>query len=239
MRKKKQSIQIPHLEQKISINSKKLDEKQLRFLAKALDKKTKVMFIDGPAGSAKTYMSVYSGLRLLSAYDKLDLLYVRTVIESAEKGMGALPGDVEEKFNPYMVPLLDKLEEMLPQNNTLKRDLLEKGRISSMPINFLRGATWRDKVVIADEAQNFTLKELTTLITRIGENTKLFVCGDSMQSDINGKSGFQNMCHIFNDSVSRQKGIECFNFDASDIKRSSILKFIIEKLQDYNKKCSR
>jgi phosphate starvation-inducible PhoH-like protein len=236
-RPNKQTVKIPQLEQKISVNCKKLDEKQLRFLSKALSKKTKIMFIDGPAGSSKTYMSVYSGLRLLSAYEELDLLYIRTIIESAEKGMGALPGDVEEKFNPYMAPLLDKLEEMLPRNTTLKRDLLDKGKISSMPINFLRGATWRDKIVIADEAQNFTLKELTTLITRIGENTKLFVCGDSMQSDINGRSGFGDICHIFDNSESRQKGIEYFEFDSSDIKRSQILKFIIEKLQQYKKKC--
>ena len=228
--KKSNKIVIPQLPQKISINCKKLDEKQLLFLSKALDSKTKILFINGPAGATKTYMAVYSALRLLSAADELDLLYVRTVIESADKGLGALPGDLEEKFNPYMAPLNDKLDEMLPKNNTLKYELLSKGRITAMPINFLRGASWNNKIVVADEAQNFTFKELTTLITRIGESTKLFICGDSMQSDINGKSGFSSMCSLFNDPQSARKGIEFFEFTYADIKRSSILKFIISKL---------
>jgi len=180
-------------------------------------------------------MSVYSALRLLSGKPELDLLYVRTVIESADKGLGALPGDLEEKFNPYMAPLNDKLEEMLPHNTTDRQTLLSEGRISAMPINFLRGASWNDKVVVADEAQNFTFKELTTLITRIGQNTKIFICGDSMQSDINGKSGFSDMCKLFNDYKSKQKGIEYFEFDESDIKRSAILKFIVSKLNEGRK----
>ena len=104
-----------------------------------------------------------------------------------------------------------------------------------MPINFIRGASWRDKIVIADEAQNFTFKELTTLITRIGDGTKILVCGDSMQSDINGKSGFSAMCKLFSDYKSRQKGIEYFEFTEEDIKRSKLLKFIISKLNTEKK----
>ena len=81
-----------------------------------------------------------------------------------------------------MAPLQDKLFEILPKNNTARQDLFEAGIINAMPINFLRGANWSDRVVIMDEAQNATFKELTTLITRIGENTTLFICGDFMQS---------------------------------------------------------
>jgi len=231
-KKKRPSFNIPQLKQNIVVNCLKLDDKQLHFLEKSLSKKTKIMFINGPAGTSKTYMSVYSALRLLSSEDDLDLVYVRTVIESADKGLGALPGDLAEKFNPYMMPLMDKLDEMLPKTTSLKLDLLEKGRVSAMPINFLRGASWIDKVIVADEAQNFTFKELVTLVTRIGQNTKLFICGDSMQSDINGKSGFNDMCDIFNDYRSRQKGIEYFEFTEDDIKRSEILKFIVKKIND-------
>ena len=99
-----------------------------------------------------------------------------------------------------------------------------------MPINFLRGASWNNKIVIADEAQNFTFKELTTLITRIGEGTKIFICGDSMQSDINGKTGFPSMCELFDDYKSKRRGIECFEFTHEDIKRSHLLKFIVSRL---------
>lgn len=228
--KKKPNFDIPQLKQKITVNCKKLDEKQLHFLEKSLSPKTKLMFVSGPAGTAKTYMAVYSALRLLGDNDRLDLLYVRTVIESADKGLGALPGDLEEKFNPYIAPLMDKLDEMLPKTSTIKKDLFNRGRISAVPINFLRGASWRYKIVIADEAQNFTFKELTTLVTRAGEGSRIFVCGDPMQSDINGKSGFTDMFNIFNDSASKKKGIECFQFIEEDIKRSALLKFIISKL---------
>jgi phosphate starvation-inducible PhoH-like protein len=221
---------IPQLKQNIIIESLKLTERQKRFLSIAFDDKTKIMFVAGPAGSTKTYMAVYSALRLLSAFDSLDLLYVRTVIESAEKGLGALPGDIGEKFNPYMAPLEDKLYEMLPKNNTSKKDLLESGRISAMPINYLRGSSWKNKIVVADEAQNFTYKELTTLVTRIGENCKLFICGDFMQSDINGKSGFAPMFDLFNDKQSIAMGIHAFKFGKEDILRSEILKYIISKL---------
>ena len=71
-----------------------------------------------------------------------------------------------------------------------------------MPINYLRGSNWTNKIIIADESQNFTAKELTTLITRLGENSKLFICGDPMQSDINGKSGFKTISNLFNDQES-------------------------------------
>lgn len=228
----KEEIVIPQLKQNIAVNSLRLTERQKRFLSIAFRDDTKIMFIAGPAGSTKTYMAVYSALRLLSAFDDLDLMYVRTVIESAEKGLGALPGDIDEKFNPYMAPLEDKLFEMLPKNNTTKKELLDSGRISAMPINYIRGSSWKDKIVVADEAQNFTYKELTTLITRIGENCKLFVCGDFMQSDINGKSGFAPMFDLFNDPQSVEMGIHAFKFGKEDILRSEILKYIISKLDN-------
>tara|TARA_Y100000004_G_C8941196_1_gene424310 strand:+ start:1187 stop:1909 length:723 start_codon:yes stop_codon:yes gene_type:complete len=228
--KQEADFQIPQLRQNFSVNSLRLTERQKKFLSQAFDDKTKIMFIAGPAGSTKTYMAVYSALRLLSAFEELDLLYVRTAIESADKNLGALPGGIDEKLNPYMAPLEDKLYEMLPRTNTAKKEMLDSGRISAMPINFLRGSSWIDKVVVADEAQNFTYRELTTLITRIGKNCKLFICGDFMQSDINGKSGFAPMFDLFNDKESVEMGISCFKFGKEDILRSEILKYIIEKL---------
>ncbi len=228
---KKPKIEIPQLKSTFRINNLRLTEKQKLFLSLALHPDTNIMFVSGPAGSTKTYMAVYSALRHLSADEDLDLLYVRTVIESAEKGLGALPGDIEEKFNPYMMPLEDKLTEMLPKTNTAKAEMLDSGRLQAMPINYLRGASWKDKIVVADEAQNFTFKELTTLITRLGIGCKLFICGDFMQSDINGKTGFKKMFKIFNDLESQKKGIHSFSFTKEDIMRSPLQKFIIGKLE--------
>tara|TARA_Y100001937_G_C7128950_1_gene336240 strand:+ start:65 stop:769 length:705 start_codon:yes stop_codon:yes gene_type:complete len=228
---RKPKIEIPQLKSTFRVNNLRLTETQKVFLSIALQEKTNIMFVSGPAGSTKTYMAVYSALRHLSADQDLDLLYVRTVIESAEKGLGALPGDIEDKFNPYMMPLEDKLMEMMPKTNTDRRDMLESGRIQAMPINYLRGASWKDKIIVADEAQNFTFKELTTLITRLGTNCKLFICGDFMQSDINGKTGFRKMFKIFSDEESQSKGIHAFSFTKEDILRSPLQKFIIGKLE--------
>jgi phosphate starvation-inducible PhoH-like protein len=230
-RKRKKAVQLQQLSPpKITLRTKGLTERQKQLVRLAIDNNNKIIFISGPAGSTKTYIAVYSALKALKANDKLDLLYVRTVIESADKGMGALPGDIDEKFNPYMAPLDDKLRELLPSTTGVVNELIKSKRVQSLPINFLRGANWTDKIVVADEAQNMTFKELTTLITRLGENSQLFICGDYMQSDINGKTGFKDMFGLFNDPESQKQGIQCFSFGLQDIKRSKILRYIIKKL---------
>ncbi len=220
---------------KLKLNNISFTEKQKKFFKICSDENTKIIFVSGPAGSSKTFMSVYSSLLFLAKNSDLDLIYIRTIIESADKGLGALPGDLNEKFNPYMIPLMEKLAEVLPKESTAKSDLIKEGRVEAMPINFLRGSSWRNKVVIMDEAQNASFKELTTLITRIGENCKLFICGDLMQSDINGKSGFGDMIKVFSDQESSENGIETFAFNCSDIQRSEILKYIITKIKTYKK----
>ena len=214
---------------KITVKNLGLTEKQKDLVRLGIDDNNKVIFISGPAGSTKTFMAAYCALKKLKQHEEMDLLYVRTVIESAEKGMGALPGDIDDKFSPYMAPIEDKLRELLPANTGVASELIKKKRVQAMPINFLRGANWINKVVIADEAQNFTFKELTTLMTRLGNNSQLFICGDYMQSDI-AKSGFRDMFDLFNDETSREKGIQCFSFGLEDIKRSKILSYIIKKI---------
>jgi phosphate starvation-inducible PhoH-like protein len=174
-------------------------------------------------------MAVYSALRWLSSDENLDLIYVRTIIESGDKNMGSLPGNADEKFDPYLTPLNDKLEEMVDRADL--QNLRKDSRLTACPVNYLRGADWKDKIIVADEAQNFTAKELITLITRLGENSKLFICGDFLQPDINGKTGFKTLVDIFDDGESRERGIQYFEFTKEDILRSPILKFIIDKLE--------
>lgn len=206
----------------------KFTAKQQRFLKTALDPETKIIFVSGPAGSSKTYMGVYALLQLMQQDFNKDLIYIRSIAESADKGLGSLPGDIAEKFDPFLMPLYDKMEEILYEGDMIY--LKNKEKISAVPVNFLRGASWRDKLIFADEAQNFTKKELTTLTTRIGENTKIIIGGDFMQSDINGKTGFKEFFEIFDDDESKEMGIHTFSFTSRDIVRSEILKFIIKKL---------
>jgi len=217
---------------KTNIKLKKiaLTEKQKQLLQIIFDNDSKIIFISGPAGTSKTYVAIYGALQLYNMNNERGITYVRTIAESGEKSLGALPGEMAEKINPYMMPMNEKLDELLipGQASTIK----EKEIVKGMPINYLRGASWRDEIVIADESQNFTFKELTTLMTRLGEGSKLIICGDPMQSDINGKSGFADMYSIFNDQESQARGIHTFHFGAEDILRNKILKFVISKIQN-------
>ncbi|MFN9901416.1 MAG: PhoH family protein, partial [bacterium] len=120
-------------------------------------------------------------LNLIKESEK-EVVYVRTIIESGERSLGSLPGTINEKFQPFLQPLEDKIHEIIEATDANK--LKEDGRIAAIPVNFLRGSTLSDKIVSADEVQNFTHKEITTLITRIGEGSKIFLCGDFMQSDM-------------------------------------------------------
>jgi phosphate starvation-inducible PhoH-like protein len=191
------------------------------------DKNTKIIFVSGPAGSSKTYLSVLHALKMIDEKRVSDLVYIRSAVESSDSKLGYLPGEADEKMAPYLQPLLDKLIELLPKNEI---DALQKdGRIYSVPVGFLRGLNFNAKAIIADEAQNMTWKELFTLITRTGEFSKVFILGDPEQTDINGKSGFIKMLDMFDDEESRQSGIHVFRFTEDDIVRSGLVKFIIQK----------
>jgi phosphate starvation-inducible PhoH-like protein len=174
-------------------------------------------------------MAIYAALTLLNQRRVSDLIYIRSAVESSEAKLGFLPGEAEDKMAPYLAPLLDKLIELLPKGDIdyLKKD----GRVSSIPVGFLRGLNWNTKVIISDEAQNMTFKELFTLITRTGEFSKVFILGDPEQSDINGKSGFVRMMSYFDDEESKANGIQVFKFTDDDIVRSGLVQFIIKKVR--------
>jgi len=209
-------------------NRSDLTENQKRFLKLANDKEVKVIFISGPAGTSKTFLSVLASLQLLNDKKVSDLIYLRSVVESSSTKIGHLPGTIEEKVSVYLQPLMDKLEEILSKSD--REILLKEQRIWGMPLNFLRGVNWAVKAIICDESQNMTYKEILTLITRVSEHSKLFILGDPNQSDINGNSGFVKMMDIFDDEESRKNGIFTFKFDTNDIVRSGLCRYIIEKI---------
>jgi phosphate starvation-inducible PhoH-like protein len=213
----------------LNIYNRYLTPRQLEFLELAKDKNTKIIFVSGPAGTSKTYLSVLHALRMINEKRVSDLIYIRSAVESSNNSLGFLPGLVSEKLAPYIQPLMDKLDELLPKNEI--NILMKEERIITIPVGFLRGLNWNAKVVILDEAQNTTIKELLTFITRVGEFSKVFILGDPEQSDINGKSGFQKIMSCFDDEESRQNGIKTFKFTEQDIVRSDLVKFIIEKIR--------
>jgi len=228
------NVRIPQRDKlKTSLTIRKLYDwtsKQQEIIKCILDKDTKVVFIDGVAGTSKTFLSTYCGLQMLSDKKISEIIYFRTVIESAAKGLGYLPGEFCDKFKPFITPLQEKLDEFLSKGEV--DGLIKDERVRAIPVNYLRGCSFNANYLFADEAQNFEYKELVTLLTRIGKFSKLIVCGDSFQSDINGKSGFFKMINLFNDEESRKNGIFCFKLEQEDIVRSEIVKFIVGKLNN-------
>jgi phosphate starvation-inducible PhoH-like protein len=223
------TINSNQLCRELRITHKKFTPKQLDFIKIATDSETNLMFVDGPAGSAKTYISTYCALDMLSKQKAKEIVYIRSAVESADHKLGFLPGAQDDKMAPYLEPFKDKLEELLSPVDI--RYLQDEERIYGIPVGFCRGASWESKIIIVDEAQNLTEKELVTVITRAGDNSKLFVCGDAMQSDIGNKTGFLPIMDLFGDPESKSKGIFSFQFTEDDIVRSQLVKFIIQRLK--------
>ena len=206
-------------------------DKQKEFFKIALHPSTKIVFVEGPAGTSKTLLSVYCGLQLLNMKVSSDIMYLRSAVESSDKSLGFLPGSAEEKLRFYNLPFLDKLDELLLDTKAEK--LEDEGRVSMFPVNFARGMNWKDKCVILDEAQNSTTKEITTVLTRLGENSRCFILADPLQTDLrNGNGGaFEKMFKLFSDDESANHGIYNFKFDEEDIMRSELVKFLVKKLK--------
>lgn len=198
------------------------------FLNLCTYEKTKMVLVDGPAGTAKTYIAVLAALNLLKEKKMENIIYIRSIVESATKSIGALPGELDEKFRPWSLPMLEKLQEILPTNTANK--LITDGTVKCLPVNFVRGLTFHNSFVIIDEAQNLTREELTTILTRFGQNTKYVVIGDSKQRDIGRASGFGQVFDCFVGDDCEQHGIFTAKFGENEIVRSQILRFIVKKL---------
>lgn len=207
------------VEQKFHFN-----EHHKAFVEKAFEDNTHIVFCDGPAGSSKTYCATYVALSMLRDKKIDEIIYIRSIVESATRKLGSLPGEVDDKFKPWSIPLIEKCDELVGKQVT--NMLFESEYLKCTPVNFLRGATFSNSVVIVDEAQNLEHSELVTILTRYGRNCKLFVIGDSLQSDIQ-KSGFKNIMAGFDSTDSKDHGIHVFHFTEDDITRSKLLKFIV------------
>jgi len=197
-----------------------------------LDKKTKMVILKGPAGSSKTILAMYCGLHLLNQRKSSDIVLMRSAVESADNKLGFLPGDIEDKYNVYITPFNDKLEELLPQQQIDK--LHKDSRLTLCPVNFARGLHLAAKFICCDEVQNFSLKEIYTIVTRIGEFSKVFMCGDPDQSDLpKDKSGFNAFYKMFNTEESRNQGIFCLELTEEDIMRSAFCKYVIKAFKGF------
>lgn len=207
-------------------------DKQKQFFKVALAENTKIVFVKGPAGTSKSLLSVYCGLQLLNNKTISDIMYLRSAVESSESRLGFLPGSADEKLRFYNLPFLDKLDELVADATSER--LEKEGRISMYPVNFARGMNWKSKCIILDEAQNSTKKEITTVLTRLGEGTRCFILADPMQTDLHRKElqgGFEAVLKTFSNEESQSWGIETFEFTEEDVMRSALVKYIVKKLR--------
>jgi phosphate starvation-inducible protein PhoH and related proteins len=193
---------------------------------------TNMVIVDGPAGSAKSYLGVLAALELLQERKAKSITYIRSVVESASRSIGALPGELDDKFMPYSMPLIEKVKEIT--DDTTCAYLQSLGVLKAIPVNFVRGLTFNDSVVIVDEIQNLTMGEMTTILTRFGKNTKYILCGDSFQADIGKSTCITRILGAFDTQQSADMNIHCFKFGESEIVRSKILKYIVKVLERVN-----
>lgn len=199
-------------------------------LIDAFEKKD-MIFAVGPAGTGKTYLSIALAVKALKEKSAKKIILSRPAVEAGEK-LGFLPGDMKEKIDPYLQPLYDSLEDMIPANRL--QDLLDKNVIQIAPLAFMRGRTLNDAVVILDEAQNTTTAQARMFLTRMGWNSKMIITGDMTQIDLpqNQKSGLKEALEI----LSGIDDIAVVNLTQKDIVRHKLVTSIVNAYQAYDRK---
>ena len=182
-----------------------------------------MIFATGPAGRGKPYMSIALAVRSLKNKEIRKLILSRPAVEAGEK-LGFLPGDMRDKIDPYLQPLYDALEDMIPAQKL--REMMEQNIIQIAPLAFMRGRTLNDAVVILDEAQNTTSAQIKMFLTRMGMNTKMIITGDTSQVDLprGVRSGLSEALEIL-DGVS---GIGFVHMNRKDIVRHRLVSRIVD-----------
>ncbi|MBR5729272.1 MAG: PhoH family protein [Prevotella sp.] len=198
-------------------------------LVDAFDKDD-MIFAVGPAGTGKTYLSIALAVRTLKEKQAKKIILSRPAVEAGEK-LGFLPGDMKDKIDPYLQPLYDALEDMIPAVKL--QDMMEKHVIQIAPLAFMRGRTLSDAVVILDEAQNTTSAQIRMFLTRMGWNTKMIITGDMTQVDLpkEHQSGLREAIRI----LKGVEGISVVELNKKDIVRHKLVTRIVNAYEAYNK----
>ena len=188
-----------------------------------------IVFGIGPAGTGKTYLAVAQAVSFLVTKRVSRIILARPAVEAGEK-LGYLPGDLQEKVNPYVRPLYDALYDMLDLDRVER--LLERGSIEIAPLAFMRGRTLNDAFVILDEAQNSTSEQMKMFLTRLGFGSKAVITGDITQIDLpTGRtSGLIEAAKV----VSRVEGIASVRFDERDVVRHSLVQQIVKAYDEFD-----
>ena len=193
-------------------------------------KENDMVFAVGPAGSGKTYLSIALAVKALKDKTAKRITLSRPAVEAGEK-LGFLPGDMREKIDPYLQPLYDALQDMLPAVKL--QEMMDKDIIQIAPLAFMRGRTLNDAIVILDEAQNTTTAQIRMFLTRMGWNTKMIITGDLTQIDLPRQtlSGLKDAIRI----LEGIEGIGVVNLNQKDIVRHKLVTRIVEAYEQREK----
>ena len=199
-------------------------------LVKEFDKND-MIFAIGPAGSGKTYTAIALAVRALKNKEIKKIILSRPAVEAGEK-LGFLPGDMKDKIDPYLQPLYDALQDMIPAAKL--KEYMELNIIQIAPLAFMRGRTLNDAIVILDEAQNTTTQQIKMFLTRMGMNTKMLVTGDMTQIDLPSSqtSGLVQAIKI----LKGVKGISFIELNKKDIVRHKLVTRIVEAYEKFEEK---
>jgi len=186
-----------------------------------------MVFATGPAGCGKTFLAIAEALKLVLSHQKSGIILTRPVVEAGES-LGFLPGDLKEKIDPYIRPLYDSMNAVLPRDTV--RKMMDNGIIEIAPLAYMRGRTLNDCVIILDEAQNTTREQMKMFLTRMGEGSKVFITGDVTQIDLPHKVP-SGLVHAM-DVLEVVPEIAIKKLTAQDVVRNELVRKIIQAYEN-------
>jgi len=212
---------LPAKKQRVSINARNANQKL--YLSKLYAEHTSIVLAIGPAGTGKTMLAVQYGIKLFQEGLVEKIVVTRPAV-SVDEDLGFLPGTLNEKMAPWTRPIFDVLSEYYQKKDIEK--MLEEGVIEISPLAYMRGRTFKNAYIIADEMQNATVNQMKMLLTRLGEGSKMVVTGDLAQADRLSDNGLIDFCNLL-ESKEYLEHIDIVRFDARDIERHNAVKEVL------------
>ncbi len=216
---------LPQKKQHVVMTARNSNQKT--YLQKLQEESTSIVFAIGPAGTGKTMLAVMHGVKLYQE-GLVDKIIVTRPAVSVDEDLGFLPGTLNEKMAPWTRPIFDVLGEYYKAQDIAK--MLEEGVIEISPLAYMRGRTFKNAYIIADEMQNATVNQMKMLLTRLGENSKMVVTGDLAQADRVNDNGLINFCNLLKNK--QMKHIDIVQFDHKDIERHDAVKEVLSLYGD-------
>jgi len=212
---------LPAKKQRVSIQARNANQKL--YLSKLYEEAISIVLAIGPAGTGKTMLAVQYGIKLYQE-GIVDKIVVTRPAVSVDEDLGFLPGTLNEKMAPWTRPIFDVLSEYYQKKDIEK--MLEEGTIEISPLAYMRGRTFKNAYIVADEMQNATVNQMKMLLTRLGEGSKMVVTGDLAQADRLSDNGLIDFCNLL-EQKEYLEHIDIVRFDARDIERHNAVKEIL------------